>query len=121
MVLQQFELSCPRGTLLPALLFCCTELRSGLALDLHFRALESNGTSSNSTRAAVLSPEAIANITATCVGVCVITTMLCYLLALYNKQERMTRVRTALERNRYVYIASEIKSHAACNLHPQAD
>lgn len=109
MPLHQLVVSCPRGTLLPAFLLCCAELRSGLALDLRLRASESNETTSNSTRAAALSAEAIANITATCVGVCVITGMLCYLLAAYNRQERMTRVRTALERNRYVCVASEIR------------
>ena len=118
MALHQLVLSCPRGALLPAFLLCCAELRSGLALDLHFRASESNDTSSNSTRGAALSPEAIANITATCVGVCVITGLLCYLLAAYNRQERMTRVRTALERNRCVCVASE---KLFCELKIQVD
>ena len=86
------------SAVLPALLLCCAELRGAAALE---DQLELNGTLNvtNGTQP-ILSAEAIANITATVVGVCLISSMLCYLLLVFNKQERMQRVKSALERNR---------------------
>lgn len=63
---------------------------------------EGSGSGSGSRDEPPLSPEAIANITATAAAVAVIGSAMCYLIMCYNKDERMQRVRMAQERNRQI-------------------
>ncbi len=70
------------------------------AINTTLGANSTNGT--NSDNDPILSAEAIANITATGVAICIISSVLCYLYLCFNKYERMDRVRMALERNRQI-------------------
>ena len=76
---------------------------TGIAERLTVRDVEvGSGMDANSTADPLLTGSAIANITASAVAICIIFSVLCYLGLVYNKQERMDRVRMAMERNRQI-------------------
>ena len=75
---------------------------SCVAERLAVRDGERSESNSNSTAGTPLPPIAIANITASAAAVCIICSMLCYLGAVFNKQEQRERVRRALERNKQI-------------------
>lgn len=75
---------------------------SCVAERLAVRDGEQSESNSNSTAGTPLPPIAIANITASAAAVCIICSMLCYLGAVFNKQEQRERVRRALERNKQI-------------------
>ena len=60
------------------------------------------GSGSGSGSDPPLSGEAIANITASVLGISVIGAALCYLMLCFNKDSRLQRVRMAQERNRQI-------------------
>ena len=75
---------------------------SCVAEQLAVRDGEQSESNSNSTAGTPFPPIAIANITASAAAVCIICSMLCYLGAVFNKQEQRERVRRALERNKQI-------------------
>ena len=75
------------------------------AASLHARAEDEgsgSGSGSGTGDEPPLSPEAIANISATVAALFVIGCALCYLLMCFNRAERMQRVRMAQERNKQI-------------------
>lgn len=87
--------------LLSALVALCSAGRD-VAHGITTREEMRNETGNSTTTEPVLTGEAIANISASLVAICVLSSVLCYLFLFFNKQERMVRVRTALERNRQI-------------------
>ena len=84
----------------PLVVLCAA--RSVAALRL--RAEDEGSGSGNGTDSGepALSAEAIANISATALGLFVMGCALCYLIMCFNREERMQRVRMAQERNRQI-------------------
>lgn len=71
--------------------------------DVSGSGMDPNSTADPSTGPdPVLSGSAIANITGSAAAILIICSVMCYLGLVYNKQERMLHVRTALERNRQI-------------------
>jgi len=80
-----------------------TGIAERVAGDVSGSGMNPNSTADPSTGPdPVLSGSAIANITGSAAAILIICSVMCYLGLVYNKQERMLHVRTALERNRQI-------------------